>query len=304
VLRRRYGGLGLGLAISQSVVEAHGGRLTASSAGKDQGASFTIELVALPGPIESPVASDTPRLAPCHGAQPRPEGLRVLLIEDNADTLRVVARLLRERGHAVSTATDFRTARELATSSVFDLIISDIELPDGSGLEIIREASRIRPTPAIALSGFGSAEDVILSRDAGFAEHLTKPIRIGDLDAAIARVVPRTSEDSSHGTPLPPQPPVLPQPRARTSPSLAPASPRLCRTSSPSSMSRPPATEGMDSAGIEPEMTPIVSRGDANDPRRPWRPAREGLEVVTTTRRGLHDPLARAIEDQAGPERS
>jgi PAS domain S-box-containing protein len=238
VLRRRYGGLGLGLAISRSVVEAHGGRLTASSAGKDLGTSFTIELLALSGPIPSPVAADTPG----HDPQPRPEGLRLLLIEDNADTLRVVAQLLRERGHDVSTATDFRTARELATSAVFDLIISDIELPDGSGLDILREVSRIRPTPAIALSGFGSAEDVILSRDAGFAEHLTKPIRIGDLDLAIARVVPRTTGDPPHGTP-PAEPPGLPPLRARTSPSLAPAPARCSCTSSPISMWRLPPAE-------------------------------------------------------------
>jgi PAS domain S-box-containing protein len=205
VLRRRYGGLGLGLAISQSVVEAHGGRLTASSAGKNQGTSFTIELAALPGPIPSLVTADTLRLLPRHDPQPRPEGLNLLLIEDNTDTLQFLARLMRERGYAVSTATDFRTARELATSAVFDLIISDIELPDGCGLEIIREVTQIRPTPAIALSGFGSAEDVILSRDAGFAAHLTKPIRIGDLDAAIAQVMARTAGDSPPRTPLAPQ---------------------------------------------------------------------------------------------------
>src|SRR5262249_8590579 len=133
VLRRRYGGLGLGLAISRSLVEAHGGRLVASSAGKDRGAAFTIELAALAGPVPRPVAAEPPRRDP----QPRPEGLKLLLIEDNADTLRFVARLMRERGHAVTTATDFRTGRELATSAAFDVIISDIELADGSGLEII-----------------------------------------------------------------------------------------------------------------------------------------------------------------------
>jgi DNA-binding response OmpR family regulator len=109
--------------------------------------------------------------------------------------LRYVALLLRKRLYLVTTAQDFRTARNLAASAVFDLIISDIELPDGSGLEIIRELNQVRPTPAIALSGFGTVDDVLLSRDAGCAEHLTKPIDIRELDAAIARAAPRPGVD-------------------------------------------------------------------------------------------------------------
>src|SRR5262249_18670953 len=144
VMRRRYGGLGLGLAISRSVVEAHGGRLTAVSAGKDRGTTFTLELAMRPMPEPDPADVDVPP-APHPAPRPRPGGLRRLLIEDNADTLRYVALLLRERGHTVRTASDFRSARELATTVAFDLIISDIELPDGNGLDIIREVNRIRP---------------------------------------------------------------------------------------------------------------------------------------------------------------
>jgi PAS domain S-box-containing protein len=194
VQRRRYGGLGLGLAISRSVVEAHGGRLTGYSTGPDKGAVFTMELAAQSGPPLESVAPDAPPSS-IQNSQTRPEGLRILLIEDNPDTLRYVALLLRKRRYLVTTAQDFRTARNLAASAVFDLIISDIELPDGSGLEIIRELNQVRPTPAIALSGFGTVDDVLQSREAGCAEHLTKPIDVRELDAAIARAAPRPGVD-------------------------------------------------------------------------------------------------------------
>jgi two-component system CheB/CheR fusion protein len=97
--------------------------------------------------------------------------------------------VLRQRGHLVNPAINFHTATKLAGAIVYDLVISDIELPDGSGLDIIRELRRSRPTPGIALSGFGSVDDVVLSLEAGFAEHLTKPINVRELDAAIARVI-------------------------------------------------------------------------------------------------------------------
>jgi CheY-like chemotaxis protein len=197
VLRRRYGGLGLGLAISRSLVEAHGGRLTAFSAGPDRGSVFTIELAAHPGPASSLAADDQPG-PPCQDA--RPPGLRVLLIEDNPDTLRYIAILLRKWGHVVTPVSNFHAARRLALSVLFDLIISDIELPDGSGLEIIRELNAVHPTPAIALSGFGSVDDLRVSRDAGFAEHLTKPIDVRALEEAITRVAPRRGVDHPSDT--------------------------------------------------------------------------------------------------------
>ena len=96
--------------------------------------------------------------------------------------------MLQQRGHQVNPAYNFRTARKLAEANTYDLVISDIELPDGSGLDLIRELTIRRPTPGIALSGFGTADDVAMSLQAGFTEHLTKPIDVRKLDEAIRRV--------------------------------------------------------------------------------------------------------------------
>ena len=86
------------------------------------------------------------------------------------------------------TAADLASARELAASEDFDLVISDIELPDGSGLDLMHEIKRTRGFPGIAMSGFGSDEDIRMSEAAGFAAHLTKPINFQDLEAMIRQV--------------------------------------------------------------------------------------------------------------------
>ena len=175
--RRRIGGLGLGLAIGRSLADAHGGRLTAESPGLGLGSTFRLELTTIPRPI--PSDQPAPRLD-----DDAPTSVRnVLLVEDNRDTLRYLSALLGHRGYRVATASGVVEAEAAASVSPFDLMISDIELPDGSGLDLMR--SLRGKLVGLAVSGFGSDSDVQLSLEAGFSAHLTKPLDFARLEAAI-----------------------------------------------------------------------------------------------------------------------
>jgi PAS domain S-box-containing protein len=181
--RRKAGGLGLGLAISRSIVERHGGTLTAASDGPDRGATFTFEL---PGARAEPVGKGEPRTAPTVPVVVEPAVAHVLLVEDNKDVLRYLRIVLEMKGHRVIPAASLGEAREASTAP-FDLLVSDIELPDGSGLELMRELrGRV---PGIAISGFGAADDVQISLAAGFARHLTKPVEAQQLESTIREVL-------------------------------------------------------------------------------------------------------------------
>jgi PAS domain S-box-containing protein len=177
---RRYGGMGLGLAIAKAVVDLHGGTIRATSAGEGKGAAFAVAL-----PLHAVAPADaTPRgEEPAAPARP----LRLLLVEDHADTAKTLARLLRLDGLDVRCAHTVAGAVELAGSEPFDVVVSDLGLPDGSGHDLMRRLRRDRAVPGIAMSGYGMEDDLRQSRDAGFAEHLVKPVNLPQLREAIRR---------------------------------------------------------------------------------------------------------------------
>ena len=118
-----------------------------------------------------------------------PNGLRILLVDDHPDTCAALERLLTLRGHSVAAAHSIRDALEIAAEQSFDLLISDVGLPDGNGMDLIRCLRAERPIRGIAISGFGMETDINKSLEAGFAEHLVKPVKLEKLEAAIARVM-------------------------------------------------------------------------------------------------------------------
>lgn len=183
---RQFGGLGLGLAISKRLVEMHGGTITAESTGKGRGARFRIEL-----PLAKPLRRGKERLRPVlYGKERREEhSIAILLVEDNRDTAYLMETALNLMGHKVKTAGTVSEALELAAQQSFDLLISDIGLPDRSGFELLKDLrAKGQHLKAIALSGFGRQEDIDKSLDAGFLEHITKPVELQALHDVVDRV--------------------------------------------------------------------------------------------------------------------
>ncbi|PYJ69548.1 MAG: hypothetical protein DME76_08590 [Verrucomicrobia bacterium] len=179
---RRFGGLGLGLAISKSLAQAHGGTLTAQSGGRDCGSTFIFSM-----PTLSPAEVVTVhRKTTSEAAQ---QGLKILLVDDHEDTCAALEKLLVRRGHLVAATHNVRSAMEAAVRDKFDLLISDIALPDGSGMDLMMQLRAISKIPGIAISGFGNNGDIERSLQAGFSEHLIKPIKLENLEAAIERAL-------------------------------------------------------------------------------------------------------------------
>jgi signal transduction histidine kinase len=195
-VRPAQAGLGLGLTIARRLAELHGGTLTARSEGAGKGATFTLALPVRAEAVEEAGGGGTPARAgaPAATAAAESQRPRVLLVEDSPDTLAVMVRLLRMMGYEVATAGSVREAREVADGWPFDVLVSDIGLPDGTGHQLLRELAKARSVRAVAVSGYGTDGDRLQSREAGFVEHLVKPVDVERLRAVLARLTGRAAD--------------------------------------------------------------------------------------------------------------
>lgn len=196
---RRFKGLGLGLAITKQLVEAHGGSISVSSDGLGRGAAFTVRL---PGLRRSDVAID---LALLERSVPddRPlRGLRILAVDDEADSRDYLRRLLAEQGaEIVSVASAEEAIDELSVAGAdFNLLVSDIGMPGATGYDLIESVRQrleidAEALPAIALTAFTRREDSKRAIERGFQQHLPKPVQVGRLIGAIRELTKaRTAE--------------------------------------------------------------------------------------------------------------
>ncbi len=177
---RQFGGLGLGLAISKHLVDLHHGTIEAKSRGRSFGAIFSVTL-------DTAAKGDATELdSPGRSKPPKP--LRVLLVEDHRDTRRMLSRLLTHFGHQVLTADNVRSALDIVGSGEIDVLVCDIGLPDGSGYEVVSQTRRARPIKAVALTGFGTEEDLRRSKEAGFDFHLVKPVDFHELQTILDKL--------------------------------------------------------------------------------------------------------------------
>lgn len=180
----RLAGLGLGFPVTQEIVALHNGSIKTSNSGKSKRTAFTIELPTAAGADAGP-APVSERIAPSG------QSLRILLVEADESNAQTLARLLRREGHDVETASSAARAKLLFHQRDFDLLISGVDLPDGSGLDLMRHVRTQRPIDGIALTGYGTPEAVEATSAAGFREHLVKPVEWPKLDAAVRRTMPR-----------------------------------------------------------------------------------------------------------------
>lgn len=189
-ITQRFGGLGLGLTISRSILLSHGGSIAATSDGPGRGATFILQF---PGEAVAEVPA-SPVPPPPIPPVVAPRGVRILLVEDHNDTRRSMELLLRETPYRVSAAATASEALALAAEEEFDLVITDIGLPDKSGLELMRELRDLHGLRGIATTGYGMREDVENAKQAGFRYHLTKPIDFDQLQHLILELLASPDE--------------------------------------------------------------------------------------------------------------
>jgi signal transduction histidine kinase len=192
---RKYGGLGLGLAIVRHLVELHGGSVFAESDGPGSGAKFIVEL-----PIRALHTEGSDSAAPAAGAGAGANsisptllsGIKVLIVDDDADSRFLIENALQSDGASVTVADSAVAAFEMLRQHKVDVLVSDIGMPDEDGISLvkrIRASAASRDLPAIALSAYARAEDVQAALSAGYQRHVAKPAELHELSRAVADVV-------------------------------------------------------------------------------------------------------------------
>ena len=184
-IHSRYGGLGLGLSIAHTLMDAQGGSLEAASEGLNRGAKFTARF-----PLaEAPSASGPESCGPGSAAA---DGMHILLVEDQEDSRHCLCTLLGAQGYAVKAAASGQAARELGARHRFDLLIADVGLPDGNGLDLLATLRQYSPElRGIAISGYGMPQDAADARAAGFSSHMVKPVQFPELRQALEALIPQ-----------------------------------------------------------------------------------------------------------------
>jgi signal transduction histidine kinase/ActR/RegA family two-component response regulator len=181
----KFGGLGLGLAISRSLVALHAGIISAASEGLGQGSVFSVELPIAAAPRAAATAAGL--RSPLRRAPPG-RSLRILLVEDHEATRRVLTHLLTSRAHRVHSAGSLAEARALGAAHDFDVLVTDIGLPDGTGYDLMEELRNAKGVRGVALTGFGMEDDFERSQRAGFDAHLIKPVQVSTLESTLERL--------------------------------------------------------------------------------------------------------------------